>query len=159
MKSSKPSITADTSALVKWFKVERDRAWALQLRSWAEEGRIKLILSVLFLSECARGFKKAGWENKEITEALDMFDMMVNLFGIELISVDKLVAKTAQKLVIEHGIYSADAIHAATAILTSSSYFVSSDKHHVKKSLQELMESKGVKVLKLAELREIETNL
>jgi len=156
MRSSKPSITVDTSALVKWFKVEKDREWALQLRSWAEEGKITLVFSVLLLSECARGLKKAGWENEEIREALDMLDTMVNLFGIDLISVDKLVAKTAQTLVIEHGIYSADAIHAATAILTSSRYFVSADEHHVKKGLQDLMERKGVKVLKLTELQHIE---
>lgn len=128
----------------------------MRLRTWAEEGKIKLVFSVLLLSECARGLKKAGWENKEISEALDMLDMIVNLCGIELIPVDRLVAKTAQTLVIEHDIYSADAIHAVTAILTSSSYFVSSDEHHVKKSLKEQMESKGVKVLKLTELKNVE---
>ena len=76
---------------------------------------------------------------------MDMLDRIINLCGIELIPVDRLVVKSAQTLVVEHGIYSADAIHAATAILTGSNFFVSSDKHHVKKSLKERIENKGVK--------------
>ncbi|MBT9163924.1 MAG: hypothetical protein DDT24_00846 [Chloroflexi bacterium] len=44
MKSYKPRITVDTSAIIKWFKIEKD---------------------------CARGLKKAGWKDTEIKEALD----------------------------------------------------------------------------------------
>ena len=66
------------------------------------------------------------------------------------------MVKSAQTLVIEHGIYSADAIHAATAILTGSNFFVSSDKHHIKKSLKERIENKGVKVFTLSEMERIE---
>ncbi len=65
------------------------------------------------------------------------------------------MVKSAQTLVIEHGIYSADAIHAATAILTGSNFFISSDKHHSKKSLKEYMENKGVSVFKLSEIERI----
>ncbi len=155
MKSYKVNVTVDTSAIVKWFKIEEDRERALKLRSWAEVGKIKLVISAILLSECARGLKKAGWENKEVYEALDMLDMIVNLCGIELIPVDRLVVKSAQTLVIEHGIYSADAIHAATAILTGSNFFISSDKHHSKKSLKEYMENKGVSVFKLSEIERI----
>ena len=66
------------------------------------------------------------------------------------------MVKSAQTLVIEHGIYSADAIHAATAILTGSNFFVSSDKHHIKKSLKERMGNRGVNVFKLSEIERIE---
>jgi predicted nucleic acid-binding protein len=156
MNSYKPTVTVDTSAIVKWFKAEEDRERALKLRSWAEVGKINLVISIILLSECARGLKKAGWENKEIYDAVDMLDRIINLCGIELIPVDRLVVKSAQTLVIEHGIYSADAIHAATAILTGSNFFVSSDKHHVKKSLKERMENKGVKVFTLSEIEKIE---
>ena len=48
----------DTSAIVKWFKAEEDREKALKLRSWAEVGKIKLVISIILLSECARGLKK-----------------------------------------------------------------------------------------------------
>ena len=58
MKSYKPTVTVDTSAIVKWFKAEEDRERALKLRSWAEVGKIKLVISVILLSECARGLKK-----------------------------------------------------------------------------------------------------
>ena len=156
MKLYKPMVAVDTSSIVKWFKVEEDRESALKLRSWAEDEDIKLVISAIRPSECARGLKKAGWENKEIYEALDMLDRIINLCGIELIPVDILVVKSAQALVVEQNLYSADAIHAATAILTGSNFFVSSDAHHAKKSLEEYMENKGVKVLKLSEIEKIE---
>ncbi len=141
MTSYKPIVTVDTSAIVKWFKTEENREAALKLRGWTEDEKIKLVISAILPSECARGLKKAGWRNKEIYEAIEMLDMIINLCGIELIPVDRLVVKSAQTLVVEHDIYSADAIHAATAILTGSNFFVSSDKHHTKKSLKEYMEN------------------
>jgi predicted nucleic acid-binding protein len=156
MKPYDPKVAVDTSAIVKWFKIEENRESALKLRSWTEEENIKLVISAILPSECARGLKKAGWENKEIYEALGMLDRIINLCGIELIPVDKLVVKSAQSLVVEQNLYSADAIHAATAILTGSDFFVSSDAHHTKKSLEEYMENKGVKVLKLSEIERIE---
>lgn len=156
MKLYKPKVTVDTSAIVKWFKIEENREYALKLRSWVEEEKIELIISAILPSECARGLKKAGWESKEIYETLDMLDRIINLCGIELIPVDRLVVRSAQALVVEQNIYSADAIHAATAILTGSNFFVSSDAHHTKKSLKEYMENKGVKVSKLSEIERIE---
>nr|QNO46316.1 tRNA(fMet)-specific endonuclease VapC [Methanosarcinales archaeon ANME-2c ERB4] len=156
MKSYKPMVAVDTSAIVKWFKIEENRESALKLRSWTEEGEITLVISAILPSECARGLKKAGWENKEIYEALDLLDRITNLCAIDLIPVDRLVVKSAQALVVEQNLYSADAIHAATAILTGSDFFVSSDAHHTKKSLEEYMENKGVKVLKLSEIERIE---
>jgi predicted nucleic acid-binding protein len=71
MKSYKPRITVDTSAIVKWFKIEDGRERALKLRNWAEAAKIKLAISTILLSECARGLKKAGWEDTEIYESLD----------------------------------------------------------------------------------------
>jgi hypothetical protein len=62
-------ITVDTSVIAKWFKIEEDRERALKLRSWAEVGRIKLVTSVILLSECARGRKKVLkviWKIKEL---------------------------------------------------------------------------------------------
>lgn len=44
---------------------------------------------------------------------------------------------------------------AIVAILTGSNFFVSSDKHHVKKSLKERIENKGVKVFTLSEIERI----
>ncbi|MCD4844527.1 MAG: PIN domain-containing protein [Methanosarcinales archaeon] len=115
---------------------------------------MKLVFSAILLSECARGLKKAGWENNDIFKTLDMLDMIVNLCGIEIIPVDKIVVKSAQRLIIEHSIYSADAIHAVTAILMHSDFFISSDKHHTNKNFKRYMANKGVKVLRLSEIHE-----
>lgn len=57
----KPAVCVDTSSIVKWFKVEEGSEEALKLRKWTEEGKIKLVVSVILLSECARGLKKAEW--------------------------------------------------------------------------------------------------
>ena len=146
----------DTSSIVKWFKVEEGREAALKLRKWTEEGRIKLVVSVILLSECARGLKKAGWEDDEIYEVLEMLDTIVELCGVDVIPVDRLVIKSAQKLVVNYDLYSADAIHAATAILAGANYFVSSDGHHLKRNLKAHMVEKGVRILTLSEVEEIE---
>ena len=58
--SSRPRVCVDTSALVKWFKVEEESLEAVKLRRWAEEAKIKLVISAIVLTECARAFKKAG---------------------------------------------------------------------------------------------------
>ena len=48
--------------------VEEGSEEALKLRKWTEEGGIKLVVSEILLSECARGLKKAEWEDDEIYE-------------------------------------------------------------------------------------------
>jgi len=54
MNAYKPKVSMDTSSIVKWFKVEKDSKEALNLRKWTEGGRIKLVISAILLSECAR---------------------------------------------------------------------------------------------------------
>ncbi len=64
MKLYKPMVAVDTSSIVKWFKVEEDRESALKLRSWTEEEKIKLVISAILPSECARGLKKRFFHKK-----------------------------------------------------------------------------------------------
>ena len=59
-------ISVDTSVIVKWFKEEEGRENAIMLRNYAEDGKIKLIISAITFPEVARGLKKAGWEKEEI---------------------------------------------------------------------------------------------
>lgn len=87
---------------------------------------------------------------------LEMLDTVFNLCGVDVILVDRLVIKSAQNLVVNYNLYSADAIHAATAILAGASYFVSSDEHHLKKDLKTHMVEKGVRILTLSEVEEID---
>ncbi|MEA1957726.1 MAG: type II toxin-antitoxin system VapC family toxin [Euryarchaeota archaeon] len=155
MNAYKPKVSMDTSSIVKWFKAEEGSKEALKLRKWTEEGRIKLVISTILLSECARALKKAKWEDDEIYEVLDMLDTIIDLCGVDVIPADRLVVKSAQNLVVNYGPYSADAIHAATAILTASDYFVSSDEHHFKRDLKVHVEEKGVRILRLSEVEEI----
>lgn len=56
--SYRPRVCLDSSVVVKWFKVEEESAEALKIRRWAEEGRIKLIISAIVLSESARALKR-----------------------------------------------------------------------------------------------------
>lgn len=159
MRVYKPKVSMDTSSIVKWFKVEEGSEEALKLRKWTEEGGIKLVVSEILLSECARGLKKAEWEDDEIYDVLEMLDTIIDLCGVDVIPVDRLVIKYAQNLVVKYDLYSADAIHAANAILTGSNYFVSSDGHHHKKDLKAHIEGKGVRVLTLSEVEVIEKDI
>ncbi|KAF5437605.1 putative nucleic acid-binding protein, contains PIN domain [Candidatus Methanophagaceae archaeon] len=156
MNAYNPKVCMDTSSIVKWFKTEEGSKEALKLRQWTEEGRIKLVISMILLSECTRALKKAKWVDDEIYEVLDTLDTIINLCGVDVIPVDRLVVKSAQNLVVNYNLYSADAIRAATAILTESNYFVSSDEHHFKRDLKAHMEEKSVGVLSLSEIEGIE---
>ncbi len=156
MRPYKPKVCIDTSAIVKWFRVEEGREQALKLREWTEKQRVDLVLSMLLLSECARGLKKAEWEDTEIYEALEMLDTIIELCGVEIVPVDRLVIKSAQNLVVDYGLYSGDAIHVATAVLTESNFFVSADGHHFKKDLVTYLEKKGIKIMSLSEIEDIE---
>ncbi|MBU4374337.1 MAG: type II toxin-antitoxin system VapC family toxin [Euryarchaeota archaeon] len=140
MRVYKPKVCIDTSAIVKWFRVEKGSDEALKLREWIEKQRINLVFSMILLSECARGLKKAEWNDSEIYEALDMLDTIIELCRVEVVPIDGLIIKSAQNLVVDYGLYSADAIHSATAILTESNYFISSDEHHFKEELRIYME-------------------
>jgi predicted nucleic acid-binding protein len=153
--SYRPRVCLDSSVVVKWFKVEEESAEALKIRRWAEEGRIKLIISAIVLSESARALKKTGCDKEEIYEILDLFDAFISLCGVDVVPVELLIIKSAQSLVIEHNLYSADAIYVATATLTESDFFVSIDEHHFKESLKSHLEKKNVWPLKLSNVGKI----
>jgi predicted nucleic acid-binding protein len=155
----RPRVCLDSSILVKWFKVEEESGEALKLRRWAEEARIKLAISAIVLSESARALKKGGFDNDEIYRISDMFDAFISLCGVEVVPVDWLIIKSAQSLVIEYNLYSADAIHVSTAVLTESDFFVSKDQHHFKESLKSHLAEKNVRVLRLSEIEEISLSL
>jgi predicted nucleic acid-binding protein len=121
-----------------------------------DKDRIKITISILLLSEIARALKKARWENEEICEALELLDGIIELCGIAVIPVNILIIKSAQNLVVNYGLYSADAIHTATAMLTESNYFVSSDEHHFRENLKMHLDFRGVKSLRLSEVDGIE---
>jgi len=153
--SYRPRVCLDSSVVVKWFKVEEESAEDLKIRRWAEEGRIKVIISAIVLSESARDLKKKGCDKEEIYEILDLFDAFISLCGVDVVPVELLIIKSAQSLVIEHNLYSADAIHVATATLTESDFFVSIDEHHFKESLKSHLEKKNVWPLKLSNVGKI----
>jgi predicted nucleic acid-binding protein len=85
-----------------------------------------------------------------------MLDAIIDLCVVDVIPVDRLVVKSAQNIVVNYDLYSADAIHAATSILTASNYFVSSDEHHFKEDLKVHLAEKSVRVFRLSEVEEIE---
>lgn len=153
--SYRPKVCLDTSALVKWFKAEEERSEAIKLRRWAEAAKIRLVFSAIVLTECARAFKKAGYNDGEIYDILDMLDAFIGLCGVDVVPVDRLIIKSAQILVVEQNLYSADAIHAATAILTQSNFFVSADEHHFKADLKHHLDVRSVRLLSLLEVEQI----
>ena len=91
--SYRPRVCLDSSVVVKWFKVEEESAEALKIRRWAEEGRIKLIISAIVLSESARALKKTGCDKEEIYEILDLFDAFISLCGVDVVPVELLIIK------------------------------------------------------------------
>ena len=70
MKFYEPRVAVDTSAIVKWFKVEEDRESALKLRSWTEEEKIKLVISAILPSEYARVLKNDFFTKNRVKTAL-----------------------------------------------------------------------------------------
>ena len=155
MKSYRPKVCLDSSVLVKWFNIEEGSTEAIEIRRWAEEAKIKLVISALVITECARALKKVGFHNDKIYEIMDLFDAFIRLCRVEVVPVDWLIIKSAQSFVIEHNLYSADAIHAATAVLNESDFFISVDDHHFKESLKLYLEKKNVHILRVNEAEKI----
>jgi len=150
MKGHKPKITLDTSVIVKWFREEDDREYALLIREWITEDLVEAEVSTIALTELARALMKAKWKKADIYELLELLDDIIRPGGINLIHVDDLIAQNAQRLIVEHNLYSADAIHTSTAILTDSDYFISADKHHLKKKLVDVLGNWDVKAIPLS---------
>lgn len=153
--SYRPRVCLDTSVVVKWFKIEENSESAIELKRLAETSRIKLAISAIVLSETTRGLKKAGCSDDRLYQVVDMLDSFISLCGMDVIPVDWLIIKSAQRLVIEHNLFSADAIHSATAILADSDFFISGDEHHFKESLKSYFTDKNVRLLKLSEIDRI----
>lgn len=150
MKGHKPKITLDTSVIVKWFREEDDREYTLLIREWITEDLVEAEVSTIALTELARALMKAKWKKADIYELLELLDDIIRPGGINLIHVDDLIAQNAQRLIVEHNLYSADAIHTSTAILTDSDYFISADKHHLKKKLVDVLGNWDVKAIPLS---------
>jgi len=148
-------ISADTSVIVNWFREEEGREDAILLRNYAEEGKIRLIISAITFPEVARGLKKVGWKKEDIQESLNMLDDIVKLSEIEVVDADMLVSKLAQFFVVEFNLYSADSIHPSTSILSNSGFFVSADRDHTKQNVREYSRNKGLSVLELSEIKSV----
>ena len=148
-------ISVDTSVIVKWFREEEGREDAILLRNYAEEGKIRLIISAITFLEVARGLKKVGWKKEDIQESLNMLDDIVKLSEIEVVDADMLVSKLAQFFVVEFNLYSADSIHLSTSILSNSGFFVSADRDHTKQNVREYFRNKGLSVLELSEIKSV----
>ena len=82
-------------------------------------------------------------------------DAFNGLCGVDIVPVDGLIIKSAQSLIVEYNLYSADAIHAATAILTESDFFVSNDEHHFDHNLKSHLDERNVRLLRLSEVEQI----
>jgi len=150
MKGHKPEITLETSVIVKWFREEDDSEFAILIREWITEDLVEAEVSTIALTELARALMKAKWKKADIYELLELLDDIIRSGGINMIHVDDLIAQNAQRLIVEHNLYSADAIHTSTAIFTDSDYFISADKHHLKKKLVDELGNWDVKAIPLS---------
>ncbi len=94
MKGYKPKITLDISVIVKWFRKEDDREYALLIREQITEDAVETVVSTIVLTELARALMKAKWKKADIYELLQLLDDIIRPGGINLIHVDDLVAQT-----------------------------------------------------------------
>ena len=87
MKGYKPKITLDTSVIVKWFRKEDDREYALLIREWITEDSVEAVVSTIALTELARALMKAKWKKPDIYELLELLDDIIRLGGIDLMKI------------------------------------------------------------------------
>ncbi len=99
-----------------------------------------------------RGLDKASWSIEDIDTAVEMLNDIITLGKVRLISVDAFIAKAAQRLIIDHHLYSADAIHIASALLSGVNVFITADKHQHKKHLLVEMRTHGIVSIMLSDL-------
>ena len=154
MKGSSLTFLLDTSVIVKWFKDEENSDKARLILEWVRGEKVHLNLSTLVLTETIRGLKKASWSTEDIQTSLQMLNDIITLGKVDLVQVDEIVARNAQRLIIEYNLYSADSIHIASALLTAVDVFITADKHQQKKHVIEEMEKHDISSVLLSGLDE-----
>lgn len=151
----KNRITLDASVAVKWFK-EREEKYlkeANKLLDLIVDFEVYVYASEWISLEVVRGLKKAqikGLEisNKKIEGAyrcIEDFFLSDAIIGINVSSVKDL----AKTLEIKLGLYAADSVHLATAIITESEYLVTQDRHLLKENVKKFAKKHKVETISL----------
>jgi predicted nucleic acid-binding protein len=141
----------DTSVIVKWFKEDEPYAEEAELlRKNIISLEKEFIINEYVLLEIVRALVKAGYTKKNINNAIEYMNGLINTGAIRLITVSE-VRDLAQTFEIDHKLYASDALHLATAIHTSSNIFWADDKHFKKPKIVKMALGYGVEIQSLSE--------
>lgn len=122
-----PVLGVDTMILIYHFgEHERFGPAATQLLQAAEEGRCRLLVSVLGRLETLVAPKRHGRDDL-CRRYRELFEGFPNL---EVIDVDAQVVEIGSDLRAAHGLRTPDAIHLATALHRRADAFVTEDNRH-----------------------------
>ncbi|MCJ7573649.1 type II toxin-antitoxin system VapC family toxin [Candidatus Bathyarchaeota archaeon] len=98
---------------------------AQRLLTRVEKEEIEASTSALTVDEVIWVVKRM----RGMDRALEVGDALINMRGLELISVDENVLRDSLGLMRLHGFDQRDAIHAASALRCGADFIVSSDSH------------------------------
>ena len=145
-------ICLDASVVVKWFKKEEEfEDEALTLYKKIRDLEINACTNEWTILEVIRGLTKSGYSNEKVNETYDVLEELFSLGLIKKVYVSPTIA-LAKNIEYELNLYAADAVHMATAIVSSSTILVSEDKHLHKKKVKDFAGKFGLEIKKLEEV-------
>jgi len=140
----------DASVVAKWFKRgEEFEEEALRLRRDVLASTVNASVSELVPLEVCRALVKVGYPTAKVEEAYATLSEM-GAFGFLKPIPTAALRDQARNLIVGLGLYVADALSLAAAVVDSSD-LLTEDQHLLRQEVKELMEKQGLKVLRLKE--------
>lgn len=144
--------TIDASISVKWFKKgEMYEKEALDLLSKIKSFDLICIANEWLILETIRALVKANYSKEDIDDAYANLTELMKIDAIRKISVSE-VLPLAKNLERDLELYSADAVHLATALATNSKILWSEDEHLQKKKVKDYVKKYGLMICSLEDI-------
>lgn len=122
--SSTPRVYLDADIFVSVLRAEPGHEICLEALQAAERNDIHLIASRFLLVEAGRWRGDAPGGQPSADALVERYLENVN---VEWVEVDVVITREARRLSWQYHLYSADAVHLATAVRRSADYFMSND--------------------------------
>lgn len=138
-------VSTDSSVLVKWFKKgEEKEELAMRLKDDVIDEKIILLCNEWVQLEIIRALTKANYSQDKIRETKKFLEDIESLGLIRFVKVSE-VKGLALELIYSLGLYAADAVGLATAVVNNVD-LITEDSHLLKKKVMKYAKEHGVRI-------------
>lgn len=145
-------IALDASVLVKGLdNSEEDHDKARELFDSILRKEILTTWSVWSFLEIQRALVKKSFQDPD--EARLEIEELARLGDVELIEVNEVIRNFALRFIKDLGLYAADSVHLATAVVSGCNILISEDKHLNKKKVKDHASKFDIEIIRLREFK------